>query len=92
MTTQDQPLWRVMQEAYCAADGTTSPPDALDAPLYAAEIEALRDRIVPEEPEPYSPHLPEFLRWRSLLWCGYNQRQYIRALLTTEAEKARRGE
>jgi hypothetical protein len=85
MTTQDQPLWRVMQEAYCAADGTTSPPDALDAPLYAAEIEALRDLIVPEEPE------------YPMGTCGIKQlqreeRDRIRALLTAEAEKARRGE
>jgi len=93
MTTQDQPLWRVMQEAYCAADGTTSPPDALDAPLYAAEIEALRDRIVPEEP-PYEDLMPSQLGnvLDTAMSSQHAQRQSIRAQLTAEAEKARRGE
>jgi hypothetical protein len=75
MTTQDQPLWRVMQAAYF--EGRR--PGSCEHRGYAAEIEVLRDLIVPEEPEPFTPSLPRWLRWRSLLWCGYNQRQRIRS-------------
>jgi hypothetical protein len=81
MTSQDQPLWRVMQSAYFEGHR----PGSCEHRGYAAEIEVLRDLIVPEEPE------------YPMGTCGIKQlqreeRDCIRAQLTAEAEKARVGE
>jgi len=88
MTTQpptNQPLWRVMEEAFL----TGRQPGHCDRLGYAAEIEAIRDRIVPEESiEIPVSHLVRDLVDRALL----RERQRIRALLTAEAERARAGE
>ena len=81
----DQPLWLAMEEAFLAG----RQPGHCDRLGYAAEIEAIRDRIVPEEPvEIPVSHLVRDLVDRALL----RERQSIRALLTAEAEKAWRGE
>jgi hypothetical protein len=88
----DQPLWLAMEEAFLAG----RQPGFNDRFGYAAEIEAIRDRIVPEEPEPTSltgvssrtSRIPHDV----FLWCRWDERQRIRARLTAEAEKARAGE
>jgi hypothetical protein len=77
------PLWQVKMAAGCKPGGGFSD----DWP--AAEIEALRDWLLPEEPEPFTPGLPSDKRWGSLLWCAYNERQRLRALLTQQAQVAR---
>ena len=75
------PLWQVKMDAGCRPGGGFSD----DWP--AAEIEALRDWLLPEEPEPFTPGLPSDKRWRSLLW--YNERQRLRALHTQQTQVAR---
>jgi hypothetical protein len=94
-TVEPMPLWRVMWAAY-----DESQPDAFrddpgsDAPMhsihregYAAEIEALRDYIVPEELEPYMTAWPDpaCLKRHS----GWAERQRLRAILTEQARIAR---
>ena len=81
------PLWRVMWDAFEA-----SPPAPPDGPCdwterhgAAAEIEALRDWLLPELPEPPSaPHMGNFVH--NALW---NQRHHLRARLTEQARIAR---
>jgi hypothetical protein len=92
MTTQpstDQPFWRVMQAAYF--EGRR--PGSCEHRGYAAEIKVLRDLIVPEEP-PYEDLMPSQLGnvLDTAMSSQHAQRQSIRAQLTAEAEKARRGE
>ena len=90
MTTPNRPpLWRQMQRAADAAMATYHP-SATDEQLLAAEIRALRDWLVPEEAEP-----------TGMRPCGdtysaqsikRGERQRLRALLTTEADRAERGD
>jgi hypothetical protein len=62
-----------------------APDDWTDRQGYAAEILAVRDRVVPEERGVlHQVHDPELHRWR--------ERQRIRAMLTTEAARAEAGE
>lgn len=72
-----EPLWRVMHRAFHSQD---SPRRG-----YAAEIFAVRDRVAPEEAPPVAPT-------DSPAWLHWQQRQIIRALLTTEAARAEAGE
>ena len=86
MSEQKPPLWEVLRRAY-----DVSPPAPVDADLdwidrhgYAAEIRALRDWLVPEDASP-----PDgFPLWAATRWL---ERQRLRALLTTEADRAERG-
>ena len=75
------PLWRVMEQA-----------DLATGPGYrnylAAEIEAVRDRIVPEEPEPVDL-VRDQSRTASTAWQRWDERMSLRALLTEEAAIAR---
>jgi hypothetical protein len=62
----------------------------------AAEIEVIRDRIAPEEPNPCA-HLKGKYWYHAMCvksekYLRWDERQSIRAQLTAEAEKARRGE
>ena len=94
MTTPNrQALWEVMRDAY-----DVSPPLPVDANLdqinrngYAAEIRALRDWLVPEEPPPHRGMRPggTNLTYQETLSV---ERQRLRALLTAEADRAERGE
>lgn len=79
MTTPNRPpLWEVMQNA-----GSNAPGEPRDA--VAAEIRALRDWLVPEETIEDAPG-------RFVNGCCLEERQRLRALLTTEADRAERGE
>jgi hypothetical protein len=91
MSADRPPLWEVMRKAY-----DTSPLAPMDADDdwtdrhgYAAEIRAVRDWLVPEELEPKG-HQPN--GEVSLAWDAWKQRQRLRALLTTEADRAERGD
>ncbi len=93
MTEQNPPLWRVMFDAY-----DTSPPAPADADNdwtdrhgYAAEIRALADWLVPEEPPPHRGMRPggTNLTHRETLSV---ERQRLRALFTAEADRAEKGE
>jgi hypothetical protein len=71
------PLWRVI-----AVAGISGPCNQRD--IIAAEIEALRDWLVPEEPAVISDSSPD-----DPIWARFNERQRLRALLTKEAAIAR---
>lgn len=81
------PLWEVMADAVINAPPPTNSPTGTIA---AAQIRALRDWLVPEEAEP-----------TGMRPCGdtysaqsikRGERQRLRALLTTEADRAERGD
>lgn len=91
------PLWRAMRRAYDQSSVPTALADAAhpetgncltDRYGYAAEIEALRDWLLPEEPEPeptrtdrlFGPAREAYLRW--------HERQRLRQLLTEQARIA----
>jgi hypothetical protein len=76
---QGRPLWEVMQSAYIA--GCT--PGCTYRVGYAAEIRAIADAVVPEE-----PHIPSEITAVILR----AQRQRIRARLLAEAERAEKGD
>jgi hypothetical protein len=79
-TAEPMPLWRVMEHAGMHEPGT--PRDAI-----AAEIDALRDSMLPDEPEPHRAHgqpgSPNWERW--------DERRELRAWLTKQARIAREG-
>lgn len=86
ITTNRLPLWMTMQLAFFEGRN----PGLNDRYGYAAEIRALRDWLVPEEIEP-----------TGMRPCGdtysaqsikRGERQRLRALLTTEADRAERGD
>ena len=92
------PLWRVMRHAYDQSSAPTALADAADPETgdcltdrygYAAEIEALRDYILPPEPEPWLVDSPESMNSIAVT-AMYAERQRLRALLTNEARIARR--
>ena len=81
----EAPLWRVLQDAY----SVTQQPDIFSEEnerlTIAAEIRAVRDWLVPEDgPRPGISWPMERAAW--------DARQSIRATLTTEADRAERGE
>ena len=81
------PLWEVMQGAYFEGRN----PGLSERHGYAAEIRALRDWLVPEEPPPHRGMRPggTNLTYQETLSV---ERQRLRALLTAEADRAERGE
>lgn len=85
-TPNRPPLWQVMTQARYNSEGARL---ASIRHATAAEIRALRDWLVPEEPEPkmYHPNGEH-----TLAWCEWNSRQRLRALLTAEADRAERGD
>ena len=94
------PLWRVLRQAHAEDTGTiqysNGTPPVLGEPdhlTWAAEIRALRDWLVPEEDahEALFPSLPADTLDHALA-AQRGQRQALRALLTTEAERAEKGE
>jgi hypothetical protein len=89
-STTAKPLWREMlhlSQIYSLWEYE-------DHHGYGAMIENMRDRIVSEEPEPTrcDPGTGESVGELELSRARWLQRQSIRAQLTAEAEKARRGE
>jgi hypothetical protein len=79
-----KPLWQVMEAAFLA--GRSSDPSHCDRTGYAAEILALRDRLVPLTPEPPlgATGTDEELQD----WMDWNTRDNIWWELTEEAEIA----
>jgi hypothetical protein len=92
-TPNDQPLWRVMADAYDQSSVPTaliesSDPETGDCLTdrygYAAELRAIADRVAPEEaPAAWEPAYKLYER---------HERQRIRALLLAEADRAEAGE
>ena len=93
MTTPNRPpLWEAMADAFDKAAPAASFCGAeILARCKAAEIRALRDWLVPEEPPPHRGMRPggTNLTHRETLSV---ERQRLRALLTAEADRAERGE
>lgn len=87
--TNRPPLWRVMQDAVVAAPAAARSPAGTIA---ATQIRAVRDWLVPEEEE--EPPIVGYKPTRDALviHAMWKQRQYLRALLTAEADRAERGE
>jgi hypothetical protein len=79
-----KPLWRVMQDAF--TDATVMHGYGRDG--YAAELRAIADVVVPEEPEPL---ISERHHLEPGVIAEWAERQRIRALLLAEAERAERG-
>ena len=84
-TPDRPPLWRVMGQAAIDAEAAYHPFASSDLVL-AAEIRALRDWLVPEQPEPQPGDRYE---QRHIIW-RHDQR--LRAILTTEADRAEQGD
>lgn len=92
------PLWEVMHQAHLDEAGmiryTTGSQPVLGEPdrfTRAAEIRAVRDWLLPEEPPPHRGMRPggTNLTYQETLSV---ERQHLRALLTAEADRAERGE
>lgn len=83
------PLWRVMHRAY----DESAPPGGgewTNSCGYAAEIRALADWLVPEEPEPEVPDFPDANDMAP--WQRWHERKRTRQRLLAEADRAERGE
>jgi hypothetical protein len=82
--TQAGPLWWLMRAAY---DQSLPPGGAIwrDQDGYAAEIQALRDWLLPDAPRPVDPLTPQeadaLIRW--------DERMELRCILTRQAGLAR---
>jgi hypothetical protein len=82
--TQAGPLWRLMSAAY---DQSLPRGEAIwrDQDGYAAEIQALRDWLLPDAPRPVDPLTPQeadaLIRW--------DERMELRCILTRQAGLAR---
>lgn len=87
-TPDRPPLWRVMYDARIAQ---TSKGWCTTREAIAAEIRALADAVVPEEPEPRQQDMTEEEFWQYDP-SPRHERQRIRALLLTEAQRAEEGE
>ncbi len=72
------PLWEVMYDAWCKTTDPLISDQAAVEHGTAAEIRALRDWLVPEEAPPLGP--------------AGKAHMALRALLTTEADRAERGD
>ena len=84
------PLWEEMLEAVIAVPAPKWSPAGKIA---AAQIRAVRDWLVPEEPEaPAGDGEPWPQAYQQRSDAMWEQRQQLRALLTTEAERAERGQ
>ena len=90
--TEREPLWWIMQEAYFES----RKPGHCDRLGYAAEIRAIADWLVPEEPEPPLGVVPkseinkcidEHSEWREWFVRGC-----LRTELLAEADRAEAGE
>jgi hypothetical protein len=81
--TEPLPLWRVIQKANYEAT------QIRDEPSCPAEIEALRDWLLPEEPEPSAYDGRPRYEQRHIIWT-HNRK--LRAALTEQARIARTGQ
>ena len=77
-----EPLWKVLETAYFKGRS----PGFAEGPGYAAEIRALRDWLIPEEPGPTG--MQPASHSYSARELERKERQRLRALLTAEAKRA----
>ena len=89
MKQEREPLWRVMAGAW-SARVIVGRPDA-ERLAIAAEIRALRDWMVPEEPRVFRPDCTLDEDEEARVFYRHAERQRLRALLTAEAERAEGG-
>jgi hypothetical protein len=82
-TPNDQSLWRVMADAFAQ----TQDPGPEFFRAYAAELRAIADRVVPEEPP-----MSRRIQGNAVAKALYLQRQRTRARLLAEADRAEAGE
>jgi hypothetical protein len=82
-SSADRPLWLAMARAMNCLE----PASSWSRERWAAVIETVRDRMVPEEPP-----LTEEEREDLMTWHRYWQRQYLRTQLSGQARIAREGE
>jgi hypothetical protein len=89
MAEQQKPLWRVMQDAF--TDATIM--HGYGRHGYAAELRAIADVVVPEEPKP-DLYIGTDMGWMVNAPATYKweQRMATRALLLAEAERAEKGD
>lgn len=80
------PLWREIDDAWWSLVDLKEPCNPPPNDQAACVIRAVRDWLVPEEAE---PELVYRFEQRHIIW-QHNQR--LRALLTTEADRAERGD
>jgi hypothetical protein len=86
------PLWRLMADAYAEATNSTVRDFDVIATGNAAEIRALADAVVPDEPEPPTGEREPWPQaYQQMSDAKWEQRQRIRALLLAEAERAEEG-
>lgn len=85
--TDPRPLWKVMIEAARNQPVDGISPSADTRSIVAAEIEALADAVVPEEPPFVSDSAPD-----DPIWARWDQRLEIRRYLLAEAERAEGGQ
>jgi hypothetical protein len=89
MSPNREPLLHVMNNASAALlDATMGKATAREC--WAAEMLALRDHILPDEPPPQQSDMA-FPEW-NLKMEVYEERKRLRDLLTAEAERAEGGE
>jgi len=86
---EPRPLWEVMQSAYIAG----CKPGCGYRLGYAAEIRAIADAVVPEEPNPDAYTSIDIVRrFNTSAMLRWEQRMATRALLLAEAERAEQGD
>ena len=92
-TDTNRPLWRKMEVAYRESEKPGGVENWLSEHGYAAEIRALADWLVPDEPD--APRSTDG-SWNAAVQMGsdaiWMQRQHLRKLLLAEADRAEAGE
>lgn len=83
MSPENEPLWRVMEAAFIEG----RKPGFSDRQGYAAEIRALMEWLVPEEPMGTFGDAKALVRT-----IMRDERQRLRALLEAEADRAETGD
>lgn len=83
-----EPLWRVMTAAYAKATDSNIVDHRTAAMGTAAEIRALADRHLPEEPRPKVRQSPQFYEHDYEAYLFWVERQRLRSQLLSEAALA----
>jgi hypothetical protein len=88
MSTTNRPLWQMMQDAFFG--GVYVETTARERRSYAAELRAIADWLVPEEPAPHRGMRPggSDKTYQETLSV---ERQRLRAMLLDEADRAEVG-
>lgn len=82
---ENRPLWKAIEEADYRVT-------AIGGPMYAAEIRAVRDWLLPEQPEPLGcvdgfDTVAEEVDF-SVRWAEWYKVKQLRSLLSAEADRA----